>query len=75
MKLVKKIFHDSGESEYSFARKLGVSLQSLQYMLGKTGPKQARRGMRLDVLVKLRKVSGLSWSQFGQLLEGEFGED
>lgn len=76
MKLVKKIFQDSGETEYSFAKKLGVSLQSLQYMLGKVGPTtRARRGMRLDTLVKLRRISGMSWPQFGSMLEGEFGEE
>ncbi len=50
-------------------RKIGVEVTTQgidQYDKG------AARSMRFDVLLGLRKLSGLTWDQFGKMLEGEF---
>lgn len=31
--------------------------------------------MRLDVMSALRKLSGLSWNQWGKLIDKEYGEE
>lgn len=74
MKLVKKIFEDSGLSQYQFAKQLGVSIQIVQYWIGKVGGNRPRSSIKLESLCKLRKMSGLSWEQFGKRIDQEFGE-
>ena len=36
--------------------------------------RETARSMRLDILSGLRRLSGLSWNQFGKLIDDEFGK-
>jgi hypothetical protein len=73
MKFVIEVFKKSrARSQYAFAKELGVSIQSVQYILGVTATPRSRKSMDLRLLCKLRKASGMSWQQFGKLLDKEF---
>jgi DNA-binding transcriptional regulator YiaG len=74
MRFVTYIFDKSGMTQYRWAKSLGISLQSVQYILGVTARPRSRKSIDLRLLCKLRKSSGLSWSQFGRLLDDEFGD-
>lgn len=74
MRFVTHIFKKSGLSQYRWAKTVGISLQSAQYILGVTARPRSRKSIDLRLLCKLRKSSGLSWSQFGRLLDDEFGD-
>lgn len=77
VKLIETIFKKSGLTQYQFAKKLGVPIQTVQHWLGvtKQGKASKQKGFRLDLLCKLKGESGLTWEKFGTLLEQEFGED
>lgn len=76
MKWVVDVVKKSGcRSQYAFAKRVGVSLQTVQYILGVTAKPTSRKSMDLRLLCKLRKVSGLTWQQLGRLLDKEFGKD
>lgn len=75
MRWVVDVFKKSGaRTQYAFAKKLGVSLQTVQYILGVTAKPTTRKSMDLRLLCKLRKASGLTWQQLGRLLDREFGD-
>lgn len=73
MDFIKKIKQRSGiTTNYGLAKyinNLGVKLviQSLDFYEA-DGP----RRMRLDVLCALRSASGMSWQEFGEMIEAEF---
>lgn len=74
MKFVEKILADSFERKpYRLAKQLEIPIQTVNAWLGKT-KSGSRRGIALHLLCKLRRVSGLSWSEFGRLLDAEFGD-
>ena len=76
MKFVETTFEKSGApTHYRFAKMLGVSIQAVQYIFGVTARHRTRKSMNLKLLCRLRKVSTLSWAQFGRLLDKEFGEE
>lgn len=76
MRFTREIFKKSGaRSQYAFAKEIGVSLQTVQYILGVTAKPTRRKSMDLRLLCKLRKAGGLTWQQFGRLLDREFGKD
>ncbi|CAB4220285.1 hypothetical protein UFOVP1625_6 [uncultured Caudovirales phage] len=76
MTFIKTAFEKSGaRTHYRFAQMLGVSIQAVQYIFGVTARHQTRKSMNLKLLCRLRKVSTLSWTQFGRLLDKEFGEE
>lgn len=72
MKLLDQIKKDKKLTNYGVAKELraiGVDITTQgvdQYDKGKA------RSMRFDVLIGLRKLSGLSWQKVGEMLEGEF---
>ena len=74
MKFTKALFKKSGVSQYAWAKSLGISLQSVQYILGVTARPRSRKAMDLRLLCKLRKNSKLTWNQLGKMLDEEFGE-
>jgi DNA-binding transcriptional regulator YiaG len=74
MRFVTYIFEKSGMTQYRWAKSLGISLQSVQYILGVTARPRSRKSMDLRLLCKLRKSSGLSWDKFGKLLDSEFSD-
>lgn len=75
MKFVETILKKSGcETQYAFAKKLGISIQSAQYILGVTAQPRTRKSIDPRLLCKLRKAGGLTWKQLGKLLDKEFGE-
>jgi len=65
--IIKKILDDHGWTTYRLAKELGTSVQSIDYVV-----KSGTKGVRLNTLCKLRRVSGLSWAQFGKELDREF---
>ena len=71
MKLIKKIFDQSGLTQYRFAQELGVSQQLVQYWLGEVGGARPRTSVKLESLCKLRKIAGMSWEQLGKELDKE----
>lgn len=74
MKFTKALFKRSGLTQYAWAKSLGISLQSVQYILGVTAAPRSRKSMDLRLLCKLRKSSKMSWNQLGIMLDEEFGE-
>lgn len=75
MKFVELVKERSGcKTQYAFAKKLGISLQSMQYILGVTARPRSRKSIDPRLLCKLRKAGGLTWEQLGKLLDKEFGE-
>lgn len=67
--IIKIILERTGWTRYRLAKEIGLSTQALDYMIHTD-----TKGVRLSVLCKLRKVSGLSWSAFGKVLDGQFAE-
>lgn len=47
------------------AKSLGITQTSYTYL------EQKAEGMKFSNLVNIKKVSGLSWQEFGKLLEAE----
>jgi len=75
MKLIEKIRNIKGLKNYGIMkhlRVLGVEVTT-QGIDGYDKP--TAKGMRLDVLCGLRKITGLSWQQFGKLLDDEFNKE
>jgi len=75
VKIVKKIQERLGVTAYTLAKMIGVTQQAVRLYTGQTKTSRARQGMNLGVLCKLRKVSGMSWQQFGNELDREFLKD
>ena len=67
--IIKKILDDHGWTTYRLAKELQTNVQSIDYIV-----KSGTKGVRLATLCKLRKVSGLTWKQFGEELDREFLE-
>lgn len=66
-----KIIEGRGLTAYRLARDLGIpSNQVLQWRGTKS--KKGNRALRLDYLTLLRQWSGMSWDEFGALLDSEF---
>lgn len=67
MKLVRKVRDITGKTIYRLAKEVGCNTSTVyQWEAG-------AKSMRLDYLSKLREVSGLSWANFGKLIDEEFG--
>lgn len=74
MKFVEKILADSYEGKsYRLARALEIPIQTVQAWRGRA-KKRATRQIALHLLCRLRRASGLTWQQFGELLDSEFSE-
>lgn len=72
MKLLQKVRDQTGLKNYSIAqriRELGheVTCQGIDGY-----SKDGAQSIRLAVLVRLRKITGLSWASFGRWLDEEF---
>jgi transcriptional regulator with XRE-family HTH domain len=68
MEIVRLIRDKLGFTKYRMGQELGVSTTAIYQYEDKA------ESMRLDVLCRLRQVSGMSWNEFGKMLDGEFGE-
>lgn len=68
-KIIVQILKKLGITQYELAKRVGISDQALRYLVSRDS-----RAVRVSVLCKLREVSGMSWSEFGKLLDGEFSE-
>jgi hypothetical protein len=71
MKIIEKIRKVTGLKNYGLMkalRDLGVEVTTQ----GIDGyERETARSMRFDVLSGLRKISGLSWNEFGKLIDDE----
>lgn len=74
VKFVEIVQNDLNIKDSVFAKMLGISLQAIRKMLGKTATKRPQTGMDLRTLSRMRKLSGRTWNQFGKLIDDEFGE-
>ena len=72
VKIVSLVQKQLGVTSYRLAKLLGVSQQIVRVWNGSTETKTKREGMNLRALCKLRKLSGMSWDQFGKELDREF---
>lgn len=72
VKIVSAIQKRLGVTSYRLAKMLGVSQQIVRVWNGTTETKTKREGMNLKALCRLRKISGMSWEQFGKELDREF---
>jgi transcriptional regulator with XRE-family HTH domain len=72
MRFVLAIQKKLGLTAYALAKKLGVTQQAVRIWNGSTKVSTQPTGMNLQALCKLRKLSGMSWSQFGRELDREF---
>lgn len=69
MRLIKTIREARELSQYGLAKQLGVPSTTI------LAAEKKGRSLRLDILAKLRKISGLSWTEFGRLIDQEFLDD
>lgn len=71
VKIIKKVRDLSGLKNYGLMkrlRELGVEVTTQ----GIDGyERETARSMRFDVLSGLRKISGLTWGEFGDLIDAE----
>lgn len=72
VKIVSLVQKQLGVTSYRLAKLLGVSQQIVRVWNGSTETKTKREGMNLCALCKLRKLSGMTWDQFGKELDKEF---
>lgn len=75
MKWFEEIMQGTGLTQAELARKLGKSLQSVRIWCGTTKLQRPLTGIDLRVLVKMKQLSGMSWSKVGKMLEDEFSDD
>jgi len=73
MKLLE-LLRDQGLKPPTISRRLREDL-SIDVSIQGVAQYENARSMRLDVLCGLRKLSGLSWSAIGKLLDDEFLPD
>ena len=57
---------------YAVAKLLGCAPNLVSTWIGKNKERTQVEGIKLKYLVKLRQVSGMTWAQFGKLLDLEF---
>lgn len=75
MKIMDRIRQASKLKDYSLSKELRSRFQIEITIPGINGySKPESKSMRLDVLCGLRKLSGVSWSEFGKWLDDEFIE-
>lgn len=73
MKLIEKIRAKTGFTNYRIAMHLRESLEVRITTQGIDAYERPEaQSMRLQVLAGLRKMSGMSWSAFGEILDEEF---
>lgn len=58
-----------GWTRYRLAREVGEATQTIDHA------EEKGVSIRPALLCKIRKCSGLSWKQFGELLDAEYMED
>lgn len=75
MKFFETLRKEMGLSQAELARKLSKPLQSVRIWCGTTKLQRPLTGIDLRVLVKMKRLSGMSWSNIGKMLESEFGEE
>jgi DNA-binding Xre family transcriptional regulator len=68
--IIKKILDNRGITRYRLCKEIGISTQAMDYMLASDS-----KAVRLTVLIKLQRSSGMSVSQFWKLLESEYSSD
>lgn len=68
--IIKKVLDTRGITRYRLSKELGISTQALDYMLSSDS-----KAVRIAVLIKLQRSSGMSVSQFWKLLESEYDSD
>lgn len=72
MKIIKKVRDSADLKNYGIMKKLrdiGIEVTTQ----GIDGyEKDSARSMRLDVLSGLRRISGVSWEEFGAWIDSEF---
>ncbi len=66
MEFVRQVRKIAGMTIYRLAKEIGCNTSTVyQWEAG-------AKSMRLDYLSRVRKVSGLSWNEFGKLIDAEF---
>lgn len=73
---VKEVHSAGGKvaSNYNVAKRLReIGIEITTQGIDQYDKEQAR-SMRLDVLVGLKRLSGLNWEKFGKMLEEEFSD-
>lgn len=69
MKFINKIMELAGiATNYALARKLGVPTPTVDNLV-KSG-----KYIKPQVLCELRKIGGLSWKEYGEMLDEEFSK-
>jgi len=75
MRFLKTVMQTANiPSNYALAKLLHTSTQLVDTWTGKAKGRDPE-GMKLKFLCQLRKISGLSWNQFGKLIDEEFLSD
>lgn len=59
-------------TNYSLAKRLRVATQVVDRWTGKVTTKAQPEGMSLVSLCRMRHLSGLTWNQFGKMMDKEF---
>lgn len=66
VKVIKIIRESKGWSQYRLAQEMGIPSTTILFA------EKKGRSFRLDLLARLRNISGLSWAEFGKLIDAEF---
>jgi len=69
MKIIAQILKGRGITAYRLAREMNLPVTQITGWL----KSEEQASFRLPYLCQLRELSGLSWEQFGELLDREFG--
>jgi DNA-binding XRE family transcriptional regulator len=65
MKTLKKIREKLGFTHYKAAKRVGLTQQG--YIVAE----KSSRSIKVDVLVALKELSGLTWEEVGKMLESD----
>lgn len=69
-RLIERIKKDLGVTNYGLAKRMGLTIGAVEAHMRSTAN---RPRIAVDILCKLREVSGYSWEEFGRLLDKEHG--
>jgi len=72
MNFISHILTKLGTTTYSLAKELRANGVEITHQGVDNYNRSRARGLRLDVLAGIRKLSGLSWEEMGAMIDDEY---
>lgn len=69
MKFITQIRDMAGITQYQLAKAFGIQQSQLRHY------ESAGKALKPAYICALKEISGLSWKQFGEMLEDEYSEE